>query len=49
MINNSMLVQITLLAWLFLGESISPLGLIGLVIAVVGLFLVNWKPVKRQG
>ena len=49
MINNSMLIQITLLAWLFLGESISPLGLIGLVIAVVGLFLVNWKPAKRQG
>ena len=47
MINNSMLVQITLLAWLFLGESISPLGLIGLVIAVVGLFLVNWQPAKR--
>ena len=48
MINNSMLIQITILAWLFLGESISSIGLIGLVIAVVGLFLVNWQPTKRN-
>ncbi len=47
MINNSMLIQITILAWIFLGESISPIGLIGLIIAVVGLFLVNWQPAKR--
>ncbi len=47
MINNSMLIQITLLAWIFLGESISPIGLIGLIVAVVGLFLVNWQPAKR--
>ncbi len=47
MINNSMLIQITLLAWIFLGESVSLIGLIGLVVAVVGLFLVNWQPAKR--
>lgn len=47
MINNSMLIQITILAWIFLGESISPIGLVGLIIAVVGLFLVNWQPAKR--
>ena len=47
MINNSMLIQITLLAWIFLGESVSLIGAIGLVIAVVGLFLVNWQPAKR--
>ena len=47
MINNSMLIQITLLAWIFLGESVSAIGLIGLAIAVVGLFLVNWQPAKR--
>jgi drug/metabolite transporter (DMT)-like permease len=48
MINNSMLIQITLLAWIFLGESISLIGLVGLIIAVVGLFLVNWQPAKRN-
>ena len=47
MINNSMLIQITILAWIFLGESISPIGLIGLLVAVVGLFLVNWQPAKK--
>ena len=47
MINNSMLIQITLLAWIFLGESVSLIGMIGLIIAVVGLFLVNWQPAKR--
>jgi drug/metabolite transporter (DMT)-like permease len=46
MINNSMLIQITLLAWIFLGESISLVGLVGLIIAVGGLFLVNWQPAK---
>lgn len=47
MINNSMLIQITLMAWIFLGESVSLIGVIGLIIAVVGLFLVNWQPAKR--
>lgn len=47
MINNSMLIQITLLAWIFLGESVSLIGAVGLVIAVIGLFLVNWQPAKR--
>jgi len=48
MINNSMLIQITLLAWIFLGESISLIGVVGLVISVVGLFLVNWQPAKQN-
>lgn len=47
MINNSMLIQITILAWIFLGESVSLIGAAGLVIAVIGLFLVNWQPAKR--
>ena len=47
MINNSMLIQITILAWIFLGESVSLIGAVGLVIAVIGLFLVNWQPAKR--
>ena len=48
MINNSMLIQITLLAWIFLGENVSLIGVIGLIISVVGLFLVNWQPAKRN-
>jgi drug/metabolite transporter (DMT)-like permease len=45
LINNSMVIQITFLARIFLGESILP---IGLVIAVIGLFLMNWQPAKRK-
>lgn len=42
-INNTMLVQIAILAWLFLGEQPTALGLVGLALAVVGILLVNWK------
>lgn len=48
MINNTMLVQIALLAWLFLGERLSLINLIGLGLASVGIFLSNWKPAKTK-
>ena len=48
MINNSMLIQITLLAWIFLGESISIIGVLGLLISMTGLFLVNWQPGNQR-
>lgn len=41
LINSLMLVQIALLAWIFLGEAISPKGIIGLGCAVVGVFAVQ--------
>jgi len=46
-INNTMLIQIAILAWIFLGERISLFGFIGLVLAALGVILVNLKPNKR--
>ena len=39
-----MLVQIAVLAWIFLGEQITILGIVGLAIAAIGVLLVNLKP-----
>jgi drug/metabolite transporter (DMT)-like permease len=44
-INSTMLIQIAVLAWIFLGEKISIYGIAGLVFAAVGILLVNLKPV----
>lgn len=41
LINNTMLIQIALLAWIFLGETISFKEAIGMLIAVVGIFFVQ--------
>ena len=40
-INNTMTVQIAVLAWLFLGETLDTKGLMGLSLAVVGALLVQ--------
>lgn len=40
-INNTMTIQIALLAWLFLGESLDRRGALGLALAVVGALLVQ--------
>ena len=42
-INNTMLVQIAILAWLFLGESLNTKEIIGLLFAVCGTFAVCIK------
>jgi drug/metabolite transporter (DMT)-like permease len=42
-INNTMLVQIAVLAWIFLGERISLLGVLGLALASLGILMVNLK------
>lgn len=42
-INNSMLIQIALLAWLFLGEPVSPLDAVGLALATAGILIVNLR------
>ncbi|UYN90024.1 MAG: EamA family transporter [Anaerolineales bacterium] len=47
-INNTMLIQIAILAWVFLGERISPLQGLGLLLAAAGTVLVQWKPRTRQ-
>ncbi|MGA7097009.1 MAG: EamA family transporter [Acidimicrobiia bacterium] len=48
-INNTMLVQIALLAWIFLGESPGPLDIIGMVLVSVGVYLAQRKPVEATG
>jgi drug/metabolite transporter (DMT)-like permease len=47
-INNTMLIQISLLAWLFLGEKLTWIGVIGLTIASIGTVLVNLKPAATK-
>lgn len=47
-INNTMLVQITLLAWIFLGERLTQIGAIGLIVSFVGVLLVNLRGRKQS-
>ena len=46
-INNTMLIQITLLAWLFLDETLSWLQVGGLLLAAIGVLLVQIRPQNR--
>lgn len=48
-INNTMLVQIALLAWLFLGETITGQGALGLLLAAVGILVVQVAGRARAG
>ncbi|NIS44506.1 MAG: DMT family transporter [candidate division Zixibacteria bacterium] len=43
-INNTMLIQIAILAWIFLGERLDAIGIFGLALAAVGVLIVNLKP-----
>ena len=40
-INNTMLAQIALLAWMFLGERLTLLDVAGLILAMVGVLIVQ--------
>jgi len=42
-INNTMLIQIAVLAWVFLGESLGALEIVGLGLAALGTLLVQWE------
>jgi len=44
MINNTMLIQIAVLAWIFLGERLSWLQIAGLLVAALGAALVQASP-----
>ncbi|HEY4717878.1 MAG TPA: DMT family transporter [Anaerolineales bacterium] len=44
MINNTMLIQIAVLAWIFLGEHLSWVQIAGLLVAAVGAALVQISP-----
>jgi drug/metabolite transporter (DMT)-like permease len=48
MINNTMLVQIAVLAWLFLGERPGVKEVIGMMIVLAATVLVNWRPKKES-
>jgi len=47
-INNTMLIQIALLAWVFLGESITLREGIGLIIAAAGILIVQVRRAPRS-
>ncbi|MCW5874325.1 MAG: DMT family transporter [Anaerolineales bacterium] len=47
-INNTMLIQIAILAWVFLGERITLIQGVGLLLAAAGTVLVQWKPKTAQ-
>ena len=47
-INNTMLIQVAVLAWLFLGESPGPIGLLGVAIVSAGVFLTQSARRKRS-
>jgi drug/metabolite transporter (DMT)-like permease len=42
-INNTMLIQIAALAWIFLGEKLDCLEILGLALATIGIFLANFR------
>ena len=42
--NNTMLVQIALLAWIFLGEALNGRQLLGIGLAVAGIAIVQVGP-----
>jgi len=43
MINNTMLIQIAGLAWLFLGEGLTGRQVVGLMLAMVGILFAQWR------
>ena len=47
-INNTMLIQITLLAWIFLDERINWIQMIGLALAALGAFLVQLRRAQQE-
>jgi len=40
-INNTMLIQIAALAWIFLGEPPGTLGIVGILVVSIGVFLTQ--------
>lgn len=46
-VNNTMLVQVSMLAWAFLGEGLSARGVFGLVVAALGTLLVQLRRPPR--
>ena len=49
MINNTMLIQVAVLSWLFLGEALGWWQIVGMVLAVVGMLLVQLCRARGEG
>ena len=47
-INNTMLIQIAILAWLFLGERLSVRAIVGLALAAIGTLIVQLRRAKTS-
>ena len=47
-INNTMLIQIAVLAWIFLGERLTWLEIVGLILAAGGILLANLKRQRKS-
>ena len=47
-IQNSMLVQIAILAWFFLGESLTAIMVVGVVLVIAGVLLVQIPAIRRS-
>jgi drug/metabolite transporter (DMT)-like permease len=48
-INNLVMFQIAVLAWVFLGERLSGLDIIGILLAASGAILVQMRPNRQNG
>jgi drug/metabolite transporter (DMT)-like permease len=48
LINNTMLAQIAVLAWLFLGEQLVLRDVVGLILATVGILIAHLRPAERR-
>ena len=47
-INNTMLIQVAVLAWLFLGEELGPRDVVGLLLASAGILLAQLRPARTR-
>jgi drug/metabolite transporter (DMT)-like permease len=47
-INGTMLIQIAILAWIFLGEILTPQAMVGMLLGALGALAVQLRPRSRQ-
>ncbi len=49
-INGTMLIQIAILAWIFLGETLTPQAILGMLLGALGALAVQLRPRRpRRG
>jgi drug/metabolite transporter (DMT)-like permease len=47
-INGTMLIQIAILAWIFLGETLTPQAMLGMLLGALGALVVQLRPSQEQ-